>query len=363
MAFRKSLLSKNMAFILNSSGLLIYIVFINCMILTFPDVVDRGVYCRDPTIIYPEKKELISGLNLILISILPVVLIVMIVNYFVAALTKLPSPKDSYKTRNLFKFCDAVKVCWMENVLFFLIFTAGVTSCYLIIEIAKLCVGEYRPRFLAVCKPNGQEFVNWDQLNCVADSLMTLDSFKCAGDASDVEDAMKSFPSGHASIAIFAGVFGVAYLQKFLRQFVSICMIKTLIQVCFLGVAWFVAFTRIADNHHHLLDVITGGTVGGILAIIFVEFCFPTQHFRRPEVKEYSTSRASEGVNNPARKVSNDNNRSMNFDVETGLDSPDNAQSTLADSLNRDPYDSFPSNEARKSSSPTAKRRTTELQF
>ena len=196
MASRKALMSKNLALILNASGLLLYICFVNCIMLTFPDVVDRGVYCGDPSIIYPTKKELVSGSELVLIAILPVAVFIMIVNYFTAALTKLPSPKDSYKLSNLLSFIKVTKICWVENLIVFLVFTAGNSTCYLITDITKIAVGEYRPHFLAVCKPNDLPFQDWDQLNCKYNTLMTRDSFNCAADLTELEDAMKSFPSG-----------------------------------------------------------------------------------------------------------------------------------------------------------------------
>ncbi|XP_063716032.1 phospholipid phosphatase 2-like [Symsagittifera roscoffensis] len=304
-------------FIGNVLGLVGYTALANCVILTFSEPVDRGVYCGDPSIIYPLKSEIVSGWELVIITTLPVIIIAAM-NYFVVAFTGLlPFSEDNKPS--LLESCLSVRkvvhICWMENVLVFLVITAGNSTCYLITEIAKVSVGEYRPHFLAVCRPNNEAFSSWGQFNCETQTLMTKDNFNCSADNDLVYDAMKSFPSGHASIGAFAAVFGVIYLQKFLKRFKNICMLKTLIQVCFIVSAWFVAFSRVADNHHHLLDVIIGLLIGCILAIVCVEYCFPTQQFSFGTVgSKISETEKENGSPGLSRNATVDTS-SLNFDV------------------------------------------------
>ncbi|MGH0127176.1 UNVERIFIED_CONTAM: hypothetical protein FKN15_071585 [Acipenser sinensis] len=65
-------------------------------------------------------------------------------------------------------------------------------------DIAKVSVGRMRPHFLAVCKPD------FTTINC---SLGYIDNYSCLGDESKIQEARKSFFSGHASFSMYTMLY------------------------------------------------------------------------------------------------------------------------------------------------------------
>ncbi|GAA6066805.1 phospholipid phosphatase 3 isoform X2, partial [Tachysurus ichikawai] len=65
-------------------------------------------------------------------------------------------------------------------------------------DIVKVSVGRMRPHFLQVCNPD------YSQINC-SDGYIT--NYKCLGDPSKVQEARKSFFSGHASFSLYTMLY------------------------------------------------------------------------------------------------------------------------------------------------------------
>ncbi|XP_023833812.2 phospholipid phosphatase 3 [Salvelinus sp. IW2-2015] len=71
-------------------------------------------------------------------------------------------------------------------------------------DIAKVSVGRMRPHFLDVCRPD------WSTINC---SLGYITDYQCHGPESKVQEARKSFFSGHASFSMYTMLYLVFYLH------------------------------------------------------------------------------------------------------------------------------------------------------
>ncbi|MBW02976.1 Phospholipid phosphatase 3, partial [Eschrichtius robustus] len=68
-------------------------------------------------------------------------------------------------------------------------------------DIAKVSIGRLRPHFLSVCNPD------FSQINC---SEGYIQNYKCRGNDSKVQEARRSFFSGHASFSMYTMLYLVA---------------------------------------------------------------------------------------------------------------------------------------------------------
>ncbi|MEQ2196654.1 Phospholipid phosphatase 3, partial [Xenoophorus captivus] len=69
-------------------------------------------------------------------------------------------------------------------------------------DIAKVSVGRMRPHFIDVCKPD------FSTINC---SLGYITEYTCHGPESKVQEARKSFFSGHASFSMYTMLYLVVF--------------------------------------------------------------------------------------------------------------------------------------------------------
>ena len=134
------------------------------------------------------------------------------------------------------------------------VYLVGVGTNVVATECLKLYCGALRPIFYAVCQP---------------DATYTACT---TTDANELEDARKSFPSGHASQAWNGMMLLSLYLQRtwgvgrnpngnsLLSRTVSILALLPL------ALAIWIAASRIQDNKHFPVDVVAGSVLGGTTA-------------------------------------------------------------------------------------------------
>ncbi|ORZ33449.1 phosphatidic acid phosphatase type 2/haloperoxidase [Catenaria anguillulae PL171] len=118
----------------------------------------------------------------------------------------------------------------------------------------KNLVGELRPDFLDRCKPS------------------PTDPQICTGDAAEIKEGRRSFPSGHSSVAAAGTVYLSLWLATRLRVFdhshdvpKAFRLFLAHMPVCG-GLA--VALTRRLDHRHHWLDIIAGFLLGSYVAFL-----------------------------------------------------------------------------------------------
>jgi len=137
----------------------------------------------------------------------------------------------------------------------------------------KVATGRLRPNFFAYCDYAGYRAAvnsgnySYYYNNTVVDAVGDL--AKCTGPAFDVDDAQKSFPSGHAAIS-FGGLVYTVYLLRFVMMvkegnWVSI---RNVLAYSPLYLATWISVTRIQDGEHFTSDVVGGALIGIFVATI-----------------------------------------------------------------------------------------------
>lgn len=113
----------------------------------------------------------------------------------------------------------------------------------------KLYCGYLRPVFFQLCKPDD----TMDE--CTSSNL----------------DARKSFPSGHASLSFC----GLMLLSRFIHARFGVASSKhtssrhrfmSVVSLLPIGLATFIAASRVVDNRHFPADVVAGAVLGGSVA-------------------------------------------------------------------------------------------------
>ncbi|XP_019949673.1 phosphatidic acid phosphatase type 2D [Paralichthys olivaceus] len=125
-------------------------------------------------------------------------------------------------------------------------------------NMAKLSVGRLRPNFLSVCN------ITYESINCTPGTYVPQVTCKQPNQKM-VEEARKSFFSGHASFAMYTMLYLAFYLQARL-SWRGARLLRPLIQFLLVMIAIYTGLSRISDYRHHPTDVLTGFIQGGLTA-------------------------------------------------------------------------------------------------
>jgi diacylglycerol diphosphate phosphatase/phosphatidate phosphatase len=91
---------------------------------------------------------------------------------------------------------------------------------------------------------------------------------ECTASRYAQKDAKVSFPSGHASNAFACGTWCFQFIRQYKQNAAEIWWV--LLQLVPIGIAIFVAATRITDYMHHVSDVVGGAVLGvGVAVVVF----------------------------------------------------------------------------------------------
>ncbi|XP_044745669.1 phospholipid phosphatase 1-like isoform X2 [Coccinella septempunctata] len=223
-----------------------FVIFVSIELGVIPQR-KLGFRCKDPSISYPYTGDTITLTILLLGTYFgPLLLIIFI------EIVREKSLKDI-----------RIGVVW-DHYKELLI---GVSFVIMITEVAKAMLGEHRPHFFDVCRPDANE-------GCTEGAF--IEDYTCTNKEYSswlISDASKSFPSGHSSISVFASLFTAYVIQTRLPSAATGRLFKPfLIAVC---LSWGIlcSLSRIADRRHHWWDVLSG-TVLGILGVIFFTTIF-----------------------------------------------------------------------------------------
>lgn len=211
----------------------------------------RGFYCDDESIRFPAKtRDTISDAVLcaagILIAILSIVIgesyRVYCLNQGSKSFVGNPYVSALYKQVGVFIFGCAISQSFTD--------------------IAKVSVGRMRPHFLDVCKPD------WSKINC---SLGYITDYQCQGPDKKVEEARKSFFSGHASFSMYTMLYLVFYIQsRFTWR--GARLLRPLTQFTLIMMSFYTGLSRVSDHKHHPTDVLAGFAQGALVAYCIVFF-------------------------------------------------------------------------------------------
>ncbi|XP_066533534.1 phospholipid phosphatase 3 isoform X1 [Hoplias malabaricus] len=219
----------------------------------------RGFYCSDQSIQYPYKNgDTISDAVLCLAGILIAIFSIVIVECYTV----------HYLKQGTQSFVGNPYVSALYKQVGVFIFGCAVSQSFT--DIAKVSVGRLRPHFLDVCKPSS--------VNC---SLGYITEYSCTGNKSIVQEARKSFFSGHASFSMFTMLYLAFYLQsRFTWR--GARLLRPLLQFTLLMMAFYTGLSRVSDHKHHPTDVLAGFVQGAIVAYCIV---FYVSDLFKPKVK------------------------------------------------------------------------------
>ncbi|EEB12351.1 Lipid phosphate phosphatase, putative [Pediculus humanus corporis] len=143
-------------------------------------------------------------------------------------------------------------------------------------NILKVVVGRPRPDYYYRCFPTGE---GHPQIEF------------CTGDINVVHEGLKSFPSGHSSIAFASLGFLSLYLAGKMHLFAPSgkgSTWKLLLFLCPLFSASLVAISRLCDYHHHWQDVLCGSILGFTICWLCYHNYYPSlqdEHCHLPWVQ------------------------------------------------------------------------------
>ncbi|KAL8449585.1 hypothetical protein Emed_003017 [Eimeria media] len=278
---------------------------------------EGGFFCNDTSISLPYRHETLSFGALLCIAVLGPVIFICLMEALLSAVARgrmreLREAGEEGAPAKLGAWRAPDALVELYRHLGALLF--AVVACWMLTETLKDVVGELRPHFISVCKPD------WDRITCKqGDSYLYVDDCHCTGDRRSVSQARRSFPSGHSAISFCGMVFTVLYLQgRFKWQRAKTAPLQRhttsraqdgaaaggsrrgrwkrvvldslywtveaatpCLQILLLLVAFYVAATRVVDHYHHIRDVVAGGFFGALTALHAAFFIIDLRGSRR----------------------------------------------------------------------------------
>lgn len=211
-----------------------------------------GFSCKDDSIRYPLKSNpLTSIITVTITSLLPL----LVINLIELRRCRSKNMNATATTVDNPMFKSFGAALW-SNVSSFLF---GYLCVMFITLVTKFMVGRQRPYFVAACSPD------WSKINC---STTYIWDVPCTNPNRHlVREAQLSFPSGHSSLAWYAAIYLVVYLQvRWSRRRSRFPL--ALLQVLFLALAILTACSRVALHQHHVGDVVAGSILGSVGALL-----------------------------------------------------------------------------------------------
>jgi len=156
----------------------------------------------------------------------------------------------------------------------------------------KVCVGGLRPNFFYICNYAGfQEAVDtgnftsyFDQTSSTAVGTLS----RCMASHSEIQDAQKSFFSGHAVISFVGLLYTTFLLRRVLLVPAGVwTSAESLLCTAPLFLASWISLTRIQDGEHHPVDVVAGTLVGILIASLVWT---TVQNIVKAELKKVSST-------------------------------------------------------------------------
>lgn len=226
----------------------------------------RGYFENDVSLMLPYKEQTISegllagvGFALIVVTVLTVEVV-----------------RDKRGKNVGEKFlCASLIPGWVwESYTTIGIFTFGAACQQLLVNSAKYVIGRLRPHFFDLCRPNPAAGSDISPTSYIQD-------YSCTNPMADLArqtDMKLSFPSAHASFAMYTAVFFIFYLQVKCKWRGS-KLLRHGVQFAAATGAWYVGLSRVVDHMHHWGDVAVGFVVGAVFgAIVFVYVLKPKKY-------------------------------------------------------------------------------------
>ncbi|XP_068223701.1 phospholipid phosphatase 2-like [Palaemon carinicauda] len=236
------------------------------------------VSCDDPSIRRPYYPDTISVPLLLSVAVFGPFFMMVILEWAFPPKLK----EENYSFNNILR--------WSWSYLGDL-FVGGLLM-FFFNDLAKIATSEPRPSFWSLCSPNiteeqcQQPYVRISWRDCT--NPLNLPQRKLV-------DAMKSFPSGHASVSVHSSVFVIAYIQQRISLRNSYRYLAPTLQVIWAVWALICCQSRIWDNKHHWWDVLAGAFLGACGSYVTLNYFSNWFNRELPEKTSISKSQESQG--------------------------------------------------------------------
>ncbi|XP_006025792.1 phospholipid phosphatase 3 [Alligator sinensis] len=222
----------------------------------------RGFYCNDESIKYPLKTgETINDAVLCAAGILIAILAIITGEFY----------RIRYLKEKSRSFITNPYVAALYKQVGCFAFGCAISQSFT--DIAKVSVGRLRPHFLEVCDPD------YSETDC--NKGYYIQNYTCRGSDSKVQEARKSFFSGHASFSLYTMLYLVLYLQaRFTWR--GARLLRPLLQFTLIMMAFYTGLSRVSDHKHHPTDVLAGFAQGALVAYCIV---FYVSDLFKPKMK------------------------------------------------------------------------------
>ncbi|XP_063366982.1 putative phosphatidate phosphatase [Cydia amplana] len=219
-----------------------------------------GFFADDPSLHLPYTQQTVPEAALAPAGFTLVIVTVIIVEYV--------RDKKGRSVGEKF-LCDHLIPGWVwVSYVTIGIFTFGAVVQQVTSETLKHIVGRLRPHFFDVCRPiyNASDPAN-------ANGFIQVYSCADPDDSrtKELSQLSLSFPSAHASFAMYIAVFYIIYLQLKCKWRGS-KLLRHAVQFLVLLAALYVGLSRVVENFHHRDDVAIGFVIGAIAAVLVMKF-------------------------------------------------------------------------------------------
>ena len=244
----------------------------------------RGFFCGDLSIRYPAKEDSVSTTTLVGCSIIIAILVFVIGEYLFNPQQGCHNIKSLKHLNNIvgrIQSCLSKSRCVLQASKFLLIYFWSLLACQVLVNVLKHTVGTLRPNFFIVCNPN---VTCSDRENSEGENTVIYHTdYQCQGITPEKEASLRtSFPSGHAAFSATAALFLVTYIQAKMRGHITIncsgssntlqsafvVLLGPTLQFICIVLSCLTSLLRVSDYKHHLLDVIVGYLLGGLIGVV-----------------------------------------------------------------------------------------------
>ncbi len=227
-------------------------------------IFQRGFYCEDQSLSYPYKGSTVPAAALYGVGVGFPLILIMLTEVVIFAYRR--RQDTEYLPSGSFNrcCCDVVIPPLLYQVLKYIAqFFFGLLIVMTTFDICKNVIGRLRPHFFSICQPN------FGELNCTNGlQHMYIEEYECMGDnAHRIEEAHRSFPSGHATISVYCMLFLTLYIQS-RWKWGDTAFLRPLVQFIALMLALYTCLSRVSDYKHHWTDVFSGAVLGGAVAVL-----------------------------------------------------------------------------------------------
>lgn len=259
----------------------------------------RGFNCDDESIRYPFRESTVSTAVLVTYCLMiPALTIVL------TEVVRNRSVRNGRRTHS-----NSRQLLWIiYNEL--MAFMFGFTAIIFLTNIAKYTIGRLRPHFLDVCKPDLDTLCPMDK-----HIYRYIEEYDCKGtDSIALKDSRLSFFSGHSSMSAYSMIFTVIYMQ-YKVKWQQLSLMRPLIQMSLIYLAFYTGLSRISDYKHHWSDVLVGmiiGTLAAVLSSHYVSKLFRRFPYAEVPVESYVRPPSRSDVENRPADNNSDTERPDN---------------------------------------------------